>query len=93
MKLVRPASVKRPGALRVSYAWTRSCSVSGVGLLMRAHWWTLAAVFTAVFSSAVVILFWDGKFKRLPDKGFVGVLINIAVLIVVLLINNSVIAL
>jgi hypothetical protein len=67
--------------------------VSGIGVLFRASWWNPLLIGTAIFSSATFILFWDGKSQKLPDKGFVGVLINLLILGAVYLINTSAITL
>lgn len=56
----------------------------GLGLFIRQDWWQPTAVGTAVFSSAVFLLLWDGKFQALADKGWVGILINVIILFVVL---------
>jgi hypothetical protein len=37
----------------------------------------------AVFSTMIFLLFWDGKFRALDDKGWVGILINLAIIVVV----------
>jgi hypothetical protein len=55
-------------------------AMSGVSLLFHATWWKPFLVGAAVFSSAIVILFWDGKMQQLPEKGFVGLLINIVLI-------------
>ncbi len=53
----------------------------GVGLLARQAWWHPVTWVTAAFSSLIFILFWDGKFDRFADKGWVGVLINVLILL------------
>jgi uncharacterized protein YjeT (DUF2065 family) len=57
---------------------------SGLGLFIRQEWWRPVAVGSAVLSTAVFLLFWDGKLQALADKGGVGILINLAILAVVL---------
>ncbi len=66
--------------------------ISGVAFLLQASWWTTLLVIAAVFSSVLPVVFWDGQFQRMPDKGFVGLLINVALLVVVFLIDRAVIA-
>jgi len=56
----------------------------GLGCLLHQGWWQPVTAGSAVFSSLIFILLWDGKFKALADQGGVGVLINLAVLAVVL---------
>jgi hypothetical protein len=53
--------------------------LSGLSHLFEADWWKVLVVSAAVFSSIVIFLCWDGKFQQLPDKGFIGVLINVAI--------------
>jgi hypothetical protein len=67
--------------------------LSGAGILIRANWWTPMLVGAAVFSSALTILFWDGKMQQMPEKGFVGLLINLVLLAGVYLLNRLSIAL
>jgi hypothetical protein len=57
----------------------------GVGLLVTQAWWRLVVAAAAVFSAVIYILFWDGELSKLHDKGGVGVLINLAILVVVLI--------
>jgi hypothetical protein len=56
----------------------------GLGLLLRQDWWRPATIGAAVFSSAIFILLWDGKFQALAEKGAVALMINIAILIIVM---------
>ncbi len=44
--------------------------VGGIGLLAKQAWWLPVTWVTAAFSSLIFILFWDGKFGRLADKGW-----------------------
>ena len=57
----------------------------GLGLLIRQDWWRPVTVGAAVVSGAIFLLFWDGRFQALDDKGGVGLLINVAILVVVLI--------
>ncbi len=59
--------------------------VGGVGLLLKQPWWSSVTVGTAVFSSALYILAWDGSMQNLDDKGLVGLLINLGILTAVLI--------
>jgi hypothetical protein len=40
---------------------------------------------SAVFSSLIYILFWDGVIQNLDNKGGIGILINLAILAALLL--------
>lgn len=57
--------------------------VSGIGLLLSHAWWQPMIVVATAFSSVVYFLFWNGKTQNLDGQGIVGVLINIAILVVV----------
>jgi len=60
----------------------------GAGILVSQTWWRPVVVGSAVFSTLVYILFWDGKVQNLDDKGGIGILINIGILIIVLVLHN-----
>ena len=53
----------------------------GIGLLVSQTWWQPAVVASAAFSAIIFILFWDGKVQNLDDKGGIGLLINLAILV------------
>jgi hypothetical protein len=55
-------------------------TLSGVGLLLDAGWWRLALPAASVFSSAVFLVFWNGRLDSLPSQGAVGILINIGLI-------------
>ena len=55
----------------------------GLGCLLQEDWWFAVTAGSAVFSSVIFILFWDGKLHALSEQGGVGVLINLAFLAVV----------
>ncbi len=57
----------------------------GVGILLSLSWELTIVLGAAVFSSLVYILFWDGKLQKLDDQGGIGVLINLAIIIAVLI--------
>ena len=42
---------------------------------------------SAAFSAVIIFLFWDGEMQMLADKGGIGLLINIAVLVAVLILR------
>jgi hypothetical protein len=58
--------------------------VGAIGFLMGQDEWRLVVVGAATFSSFVFLLFWDGKLKKLHDQGFIGVFINLIVLVLML---------
>lgn len=55
--------------------------VAGIGIFTGLPWWRPVMVGSAVFSSTILILFWDGAVQQLDNKGAVGVLINLAILV------------
>ena len=57
----------------------------GLGLLLKQGWWRPLVVGAAALSSLVYLLFWDGTSQRLDNQGFIGILLNLAVLGLVLL--------
>jgi hypothetical protein len=57
----------------------------GAGILFNQAWWRTAVAGAAVFSAALFLLFWDGGMQNLDGKGFVAILINLAILAVVLI--------
>jgi hypothetical protein len=59
-------------------------AAGALGLFLRQDWWRPSAIGAAIFSMAVFALLWDGKLQEILDKGGVGVLISLAVLVVVL---------
>jgi hypothetical protein len=63
--------------------------VGGVGLAIQQPWWRPAIIGSAVFSTVLFILFWDGRFQALDDKGGIGLLINLVILAVVLMLKWS----
>ena len=59
----------------------------GIGILLMQPWWRPVVVGSAAISAIIFILFWDGKIQKLHDKGAIGLLINIAILVAVLILR------
>ena len=59
--------------------------IGGIGIFMQADWLDPVLLSSAVFSSLVLLLFWDGKIEMLVQKGIIGLLINLAIIAVVLI--------
>lgn len=59
----------------------------GTGIVVRQVWWRPMVVASAALSVAIFILFWDGKPQKLADKGGIGLLINLAILLAVLILR------
>ena len=62
-------------------------TVGGVGILVEQDWWRPVVVGFAAFSAVVFTLFWDGKMRMLADQGWIGLLINVAILIALLILS------
>jgi hypothetical protein len=62
-------------------------AAGGIGLLVSQTWWRPVVVASAAFSAIIFILFWDGKMQKLDDKGGIGLLINLAILVAVLVLR------
>jgi len=60
---------------------------SGIGTLMDQAWWRPVVVGAAAFSSVVFVLLWNGRTQNLDGQGLVGILINLAILVAVLLLG------
>jgi len=56
----------------------------GIGIFTRQAWWRPVILVAAVFSSLIYLLFWDGGWAHLDNKGGVGILINLAVMVALL---------
>ena len=62
-------------------------AASGLGLLAGWGWWPTAAAASAAFSTLIFVTARDGRFKRLSDQGGFGVLINLAVIMLLRVLN------
>jgi hypothetical protein len=58
---------------------------SGIAVFTKQLWWRPLVVGSAIFSSIVYLLFWDGTSHRLDNQGWVGILINLVILAAVLI--------
>ena len=61
-----------------------SLVVSGIGIFMGQHWWRPLIVGATAFSAVVFILFWNGRMQNLDGQGLVGILIDMAILVTVI---------
>jgi hypothetical protein len=57
---------------------------AGLGLFIGANWWRTVTLSAAGLSVLIYLLFWDGKFHKLPHKGGIGLLISLAILLLTL---------
>lgn len=61
--------------------------VSGIGIFARAGWWRTALLGSAIYSTAMVLLYWDGVPEMIVEKGLVAILINAGVIVAVFLLK------
>lgn len=59
----------------------------GIGIFIQQNWWRPVLVGSAVLSSAIIILFWDGSTQMLVQKGILGFLINLMILVALLVVG------
>jgi hypothetical protein len=59
----------------------------GAGILVGQAWWRPLVAASAAFSGVVFILLWDGEMRKLHDKGGIGLLINVAILVAALIVR------
>ena len=57
----------------------------GVGIFLMQAWWRPVVVGAAILSSLVFIFFWNGSLRNLDAQGALGILIDIAILVAVLI--------
>jgi hypothetical protein len=53
----------------------------GLGLVLRQAWWRPTTVVAALLSALIFLLFWDGRWQDLPEKGAVGILISLVIVV------------
>jgi hypothetical protein len=61
--------------------------VSGLGIFVRAEWWRAVLVGSSVFSAVIILLMWDGGLQWIVQKGLIGFLINVVLLIALFLLK------
>jgi hypothetical protein len=66
---------------------TAGFAVGGIGILVSQGWWRQAVVGSAAFSAVIFLLLWDGGLQKLTEKGWIGILINITLLVAGLLLG------
>jgi len=59
--------------------------VGGIGILVSQAWWLPVVVGAAACSSLVYILFWNGGMQNLDGQGMIGILIDMAILLAVVI--------
>lgn len=59
--------------------------IGGVSVFFSLSWWRPVVVASAAFSALLYILFWNGRWQQLPNQGGIGLLIDVAILVAVLI--------
>ena len=59
-------------------------TTGSIGLFTIQAWWQPVIVGSAAFSAVIFVLLWDGRLHALANKGLVGILINLAILVALL---------
>lgn len=62
--------------------------ISGIGMFARLDWWWTAVLTSAVFSCAIILIFWDGSMQLIVQKGLIGFLISLGILLALLLLKR-----
>jgi hypothetical protein len=57
----------------------------GIGIFASQAWWRPVVVGAATFSAIVYVFFWNGRLQNLDAQGAVGILIDLAILLAVLI--------
>jgi hypothetical protein len=59
----------------------------GLALWTGLSWWQLMAMGSAVFSTLIYLLFWNGKMQRLSDQGIIAIIINLVIIAMLLIVG------
>lgn len=59
--------------------------VGGVAILANQDWWRMIVISAAIFSTTIYLVLWNGRFENLANNGWVGIIINLVILITMLL--------
>jgi hypothetical protein len=61
--------------------------VGSIGIFLQAEWLKVLLIGASILSTFIILIFWDGNFSMIVQKGFLGLLINL--LIVAYLVFHS----
>ncbi|WP_336359623.1 hypothetical protein [Haladaptatus sp. ZSTT2] len=61
--------------------------IGALGYVFAQNWWRPLLIAASVLSTALYLLLWDGKATQLPEKGGLGILINVAVIAWIVVLN------
>jgi hypothetical protein len=57
--------------------------LSGVGLFAKQDWTRNSIIAASIFSTLTILIFWDGKLTQPVERGLLGLLISLGVLVAV----------
>ena len=61
--------------------------VSGAAIFFSQSWWATVVIASAAVSGVLYLLFWNGRLQHVDNQGGIGVLIDLAILIAVLVLR------
>ncbi len=61
--------------------------IGGAGIFFGQSWWRTAAVAAAVLSAILYIVFWNGRLQHIDNQGGIGILIDGAILVAVMMLR------
>ncbi|MFN2120980.1 MAG: hypothetical protein ACK2T0_11345 [Anaerolineales bacterium] len=85
-RLLGNAAVRNLASILLAVA-AAGLIAGGAGVLARQGWWRPVVLGAAALSALIYVFLWDGSVRQLDNKGAVGILISLAVLVVVLLLR------
>ena len=59
--------------------------ISGISLFFQPQWLNTLLLVSSIFSSLLLILFWDGNLAMIVQKGIIGLIINLVIITLVIL--------
>ncbi len=84
---LRGDSLACPIATMVLALTTLGFIAGAAGLFLNQDWWRLTITSASVLSAAIFILSWDGKLEAVDAQGWIGVLIDLAIIVSVLVLK------
>ena len=62
--------------------------LGSIGIFSNSIWWRPVVIGTAIFSTIALLLLWDGLMQKLPEKGAIAIIINLAIIAFVLIVQR-----
>ena len=57
--------------------------IGGVSLYLGKDWWSSIVLASSIISLLTVILYWDGELSMIVEKGLIGIIINVALIVLI----------